>query len=86
LSAVVIADHARSAEAVSATQVRFARLSEADIAHCLSQGIAAEEPGAYSLLGPAAAHIQQIQGSCSGVMGLPLYETAQLLHGFGGTR
>jgi septum formation protein len=84
LTAVVIADRARSAETVSATEVRFARLSEADVARCLSHGVAPEEPGAYSLLGPAAAHIQQIHGSCSGVMGLPLHETAELLRNFGG--
>lgn len=83
LSAVVISDHQRSEEAVSASELRFERLDEADIARCLEQGLARDEPGAYSLLGPAAAFIQHVQGSCSGIMGLPLHETAALLRRFG---
>lgn len=86
LSVVVVADRERTAEAVSASTVRFARLDEGDIQRCLSQGIAADEPGAYSLLGPAAAYIEQVQGSCSGIMGLPLHETAGLLQRFGSPR
>jgi septum formation protein len=83
ISCVVLADQDRSTEAVSASDVRFVRLAEPDIAHCLSLGIAADEPGAYGLLGPAAAYIQHVQGSCSGIMGLPLHETARLLSRFG---
>lgn len=86
LSALVLANRERSVEGVSATEVRFARLSEADIQHCLSRGIAVDEPGAYSILGPAAPYIQHLHGSCSGVMGLPLHEAAELLRNFGSPR
>jgi septum formation protein len=83
ISCVVLADQERSSEAVSASEVRFVRLSEQSIERCVRAGIAADEPGAYSLLGPAAAYIQHVQGSCSGIMGLPLHETAALLSRFG---
>jgi septum formation protein len=39
--------------------------------------------GAYGVQGLAAAHIAQIRGSYSGIMGLPLFETAQLLRAVG---
>jgi len=86
ISVVVIADRERSAEAVSASEVRLARLGDAEIGRCLSLGLAAEEPGAYSLLGPAGAWIEHVNGSCSGIMGLPLRETENLLQGFGAAR
>jgi septum formation protein len=85
ISAVVFADQERSTETVSASEVRFAQLGEPEIRNCLRLGIAAEEPGAYGLLGPAAAYIQHVQGSCSGIMGLPLHETAALLRSTGST-
>lgn len=86
LTVVVIADQARSAEAVSASDVRFSRLGEVEIEHCLRDGIAAEEPGAYSLLGAAGAWIEDVRGSASGIMGLPLQETYRLVQNFGSVR
>ena len=42
-----------------------------------------DKAGAYGIQGKAAIFIEEIQGSCSGIVGLPLFETAQLLKGFG---
>lgn len=64
---------------VSRTQVRFKTLTEDEIAaYCAS-----EEPmgkaGAYGIQGRAALFVKYLQGSYSGVVGLPLFETAQLM-------
>jgi len=61
------------------SEVRFAQLSQEQI----QAYIASKEPfgkaGAYGIQGRAAAFVSDIKGSYSGIMGLPLYETAQLL-------
>jgi septum formation protein len=65
--------------ALSTSRVRFAALSQRTI----EQYIASKEPfgkaGAYGIQGLAAQYIRQLDGSYTGVMGLPLFETAQLL-------
>lgn len=65
--------------AMSETLVRFAALSEAEIAQYVESGEALDKAGAYAIQGRAAAFIPEILGSYSGVMGLPLYETARLV-------
>lgn len=69
----------QQAKALSSTQVTFAKLSEETI----NKYIATKEPfgkaGAYGIQGAAATFIQRIEGSYSGVMGLPLFETHALL-------
>lgn len=61
------------------TQVRLKRLTEADIAAYLASGDWAGKAGGYAIQGPAGAFIPWIQGSYTGVMGLPVAETAALL-------
>jgi septum formation protein len=70
-------------EATSVTQVHFDNLSPAQIEDNLSSGECFGKAGAYGIQGQAALFINQITGSYSGVMGLPLFETVQLLRQLG---
>ncbi len=63
--------------------VRIKRLSDAEIAGYLATGDWYGKAGAYAIQGPAGAFIPWLQGSYSAVMGLPVYETAQLLRAAG---
>ncbi len=67
-------------EAVSATQVRMRAISAAEAGKYWDTGEPAGKAGAYAIQGLGAVFIERITGSYSGVMGLPLYETAALLH------
>ena len=79
LSAVVVVDAAGEREALSATEVCFAPLSEAAIAAYVATGEPLGKAGAYAIQGRAEAFVEHLSGSHSGVMGLPLRETARLL-------
>ena len=57
----------------------FPEVGERDIAHYVATGEPFGKAGAYAIQSAAAAWIRHIEGSYSGIMGLPLYETAQLL-------
>lgn len=78
-TAVVCARSALRWEALSTSEVSFGQLSLRDI----TDYIATKEPfgkaGAYGIQGNAARFIRELRGSYTGVMGLPLYETGQLL-------
>ena len=63
----------------SSSQVLFKTLNEQEIDAYLATGEADDKAGGYAIQGIAAQFIKNINGSFSGVMGLPLYETAQLL-------
>lgn len=65
--------------AVSETVVRFGPMSEQDIMQYVESGEPLDKAGAYAIQGRAAAFVPEILGSYSGVMGLPLFETAQLI-------
>ena len=65
--------------AVSRSEVRFKKLSAAEIAEYVDGGEADDKAGGYAIQGRAARFIVELRGSYSGVMGLPLYETSQLL-------
>ncbi|SDY28158.1 nucleoside triphosphate pyrophosphatase [Nitrosomonas sp. Nm33] len=64
---------------LSITTVRFRDIGKREIQACIASGEAFDKAGAYAIQGMAAAFIVEIFGSYSGVMGLPLFETAQLL-------
>ena len=64
---------------VQISQVRFAKLSAEQIEAYIASGEPFGKAGAYGIQGRAGAFISSIQGSYSGIMGLPLYETAQLV-------
>jgi len=83
VSAVSVVDAGRELQAVSVSEVRFAALSEDDIADYLDTGEWAGKAGAYGIQGRAQAFIVHLSGSYSGVMGLPLHETAGLLREIG---
>lgn len=83
LSAVAAAFEERIEIRLSATTVTFATLSEERIHRYLLTNEAHDKAGAYGIQGHAAAFVQRIEGSYSGVMGLPLYETVELLRAFG---
>jgi septum formation protein len=83
LSAVWLVSAAREAHALSVSEVRMADLSEAQIRAYLATGEAMGKAGAYAIQGHAAAFIEHLSGSYTGVMGLPLFETARLLDDFG---
>ncbi len=77
---LVGADQERSETSVS--QVRFATLDEATIAAYVATGEPFGKAGAYAIQGRGATLIEHLEGSYSGVMGLPVFETARLLRGF----
>ncbi|PKO47411.1 MAG: septum formation inhibitor Maf [Betaproteobacteria bacterium HGW-Betaproteobacteria-22] len=64
---------------ISTTQVEMAMISDAQIAHYLATGEHVDKAGSYGIQGLAGAWISKIEGSYTGVMGLPVYETAALL-------
>jgi septum formation protein len=66
--------------ALSTTQVHFSDISDDLIQEYLATKEAFGKAGAYGIQGHAAKFIQRIEGSYSGVMGLPLYETGKLIH------
>jgi septum formation protein len=80
---VVQAPDGRRAERVSDTSVIFARLTQAQIDAYVASGEWQGKAGGYAIQGRAAAHIRALSGSYSAVVGLPLFETAQLLRGLG---
>lgn len=83
LSAVSIAFGERIETRLSTTAVTFAALSEERIQRYLFTNEGHDKAGAYGIQGLAGAFVQRIEGSYSGVMGLPLCETAEILRSFG---
>jgi len=79
ITAVALAWGRRAELRVNVSRVQFAEVSERDIAHYVATGEPFGKEGAYAIQSGAAAWIRHIEGSYSGIMGLPLYETAQLL-------
>ncbi|MEJ2394101.1 MAG: Maf family protein [Candidatus Thiodiazotropha sp.] len=75
----VALDNGRLATRLSVSEVSFRPLSEAEIAAYWASGEPADKAGGYAIQGLAAQFIRQLRGSYSGVMGLPLFETAELL-------
>jgi septum formation protein len=67
----------------SVSQVQFEAMTTAQIKAYVATGEPMGKAGAYAVQGRAAVHITRISGSYSGIMGLPLYETAQLLRAAG---
>ena len=83
LTAVAVQLGRRRVSALSQSWVRFAPMSAAQIRAYVHTGEPMGKAGAYAVQGRAAAHIEQVSGSYSGIMGLPLHETAQLLRQLG---
>lgn len=83
ITAVAVAAGARTLSATSTSWVRFAPMPLAAIEAYVAGGEPFGKAGAYAIQGAAAAWIVHIDGSHSGIMGLPLYETASLLRSVG---
>jgi septum formation protein len=83
LTAVALQFESRFEITVSESLVTFARLDEARIAAYVASGEPFDKAGAYAIQGRAGAFVERLEGSYTGVMGLPLYETANLLRLFG---
>ena len=83
LTAVAIGHNREIHLTLSRSRVKFATMTAADI----QDYVASQEPmgkaGAYAIQGRASAFISHVSGSYSGIMGLPLYETSQLLKQIG---
>jgi septum formation protein len=82
LTAVSVAFEERYELAVSESLVTFSKLDDARITAYVQCGEPFDKAGAYAVQGRAGAFVERIEGSYSGVMGLPLYETAELLRKF----
>jgi len=72
--------------ALSVSEVQFRELSAQDIQDYVATGEPDDKAGAYAIQGRAALFVSEIRGSQSGIVGLPLYETAQLLQRMGTRR
>ncbi len=84
LSAVAVVDRAGVVHtALSRSLVQFKTLSAAEIAAYVASGEPVGKAGSYGIQGKAAVFVQHMAGSYTGIVGLPLFETAQLLQGAG---
>ena len=83
LSSVWLVAADREVQAMSVSDVTFASLDDAHIAAYVATGECDGKAGAYAIQGIAETFVTRLSGSHSGVMGLPLHETATLLAQFG---
>lgn len=83
LTAVALQVGPKRLTALSVSRVTFAPMSAAQIDAYVATGEPLGKAGAYGIQGRAAAYVEQLSGSYSGIMGLPMYETAQLLRAAG---
>lgn len=79
ITAIAVHAHGFAEQATQESQVRFATLSAASIAAYCATNEPYDKAGGYGIQGLAALFVEHIDGSHSGIMGLPLYETAALL-------
>ena len=83
LTAVALQVGTKRVSALSVSRVTFADMTPAQIDAYVASGEPLGKAGAYAVQGRAAAFIPQLSGSYSGIMGLPMYETAELLRAAG---
>lgn len=83
LTAVSVAFEGCVESTLSISEVRFCPLDEATIRSYVATGEPMDKAGAYGIQGHAALFVENLTGSYTGVMGLPLYETGTLLRRFG---
>lgn len=83
LTAVALQQGALRLQALSVSRVRFMAMTDAQIAAYVDSGEPFGKAGGYGIQGLAAAMIEYMEGSYSGIMGLPVFETAQLLRQIG---
>jgi septum formation protein len=83
LTAVVLATEHRIESVLSASLVKFRDLDPGEIRRYVASGEPMDKAGAYGIQGRAGMFIEHIEGSHSGIMGLPLCETSLMLRSFG---
>jgi septum formation protein len=86
LTAVVVQYEDTVESALSASEVQFRELTAKEIRDYVATGESDDKAGAYAIQGRAALFVSEIRGSQSGIVGLPLFETAQLLQRMGASR
>ena len=82
-TSVAVGTPRRREQALSTSRVTFAQWTPQQIRRYVGSGEPMGKAGAYAIQGVASAYIADMRGSYSGIMGLPLFETAQLLRAFG---
>lgn len=82
MTGVALVDQARIEQQVVLTEVAFGPITPQQAAAYWHTGEPADKAGGYAIQGLAAVFVERIEGSFSNVVGLPLYETAQLLRAF----
>jgi len=82
LTAVALADDDRIEQALSISEVRMRAIEPNEIRRYVATGEPIDKAGGYAIQGRAAMFIEEIKGSYSGIMGLPLFETVRLLRLF----
>ncbi len=83
ISAVVLMQGARRESALTVTEIDFVELSAQKIATYVASGESMGKAGAYGIQGAAACFVRNVRGSYTGVVGLPMAETCELLRQFG---
>ncbi len=83
ITAVAVGQDGRREAALNVSEVEFAPVTEDALRRYVDSGEPFGKAGAYAIQSQAAAWISRIEGSYSGIMGLPLFETAQLLSAWG---
>ena len=83
LTAVAVGTPRRRQQTLSTSRVTFEALTRAQVRAYVATGEPLGKAGAYAIQGRAAMHVTRIDGSYSGIMGLPMHETAGLLRAFG---
>ncbi len=83
LTAIAVTDQTQLEHRLSISEVSFRTLDADEIRRYVLSGEATDKAGAYAIQGRAAAFIKDIRGSYSGIVGLPLCDTALLLKQFG---
>ena len=86
LTAVAVQYDEEVETALSVSEVQFRELGAQEIQDYVATGEPDDKAGAYAIQGRAALFVSEIRGSQSGIVGLPLYETAQLLQKMGARR
>ena len=82
LTAVAVISKDKIQESLSTTTIRFRDISQSEITSYLNGTESHDRAGSYAMQGRAAIFIIKISGSYSGALGLPIFETAQLLEKF----
>jgi septum formation protein len=82
LTAIAVSHQGNTRSLVNVSEVRFRALSASDIERYLATGEHRDKAGAYGIQGHAGMFVAHISGSYTGIMGLPLCETSQLLGEF----